>query len=92
MAETPIQAATKRPPVTISDKSREIIEGVRQMLDEASDEAIAASETYAADLLIDLLDQVENALTRVSKFTKRVKVASKRKTIKTLRKKQRGEA
>jgi sugar-specific transcriptional regulator TrmB len=92
MADTSIEAATKRPSVTISDKSREIIEGVRQMLDEASDEAIAASETYAADLLIDLLDQVENALTRVSKFTKRVKVASKRKTIKTLRKKQRGEA
>ena len=92
MADVPSTPASQngKPTVTISDKSREMLTQLRQVLDDASDEAIKENELYAGRIITDLLDQVEAALNRVNSYTKRVNVAAKRKTIKSKRKQMRG--
>ncbi len=81
-----------KPSVTISEKSFQMLTELRQVLDDASEEAIKSDELYAGKIITDLLDEVENALNRVTSYTKRVKVASKRKTMQSRRKQLRDTA
>lgn len=77
---------TKRPQVTISEQSREALENIRNILDQESEAATQSGDTFSAGIITNLLDQVERQLSRVNNYTRRTRVASRRKIIKQQRK------
>ena len=77
---------TKRPQITISERSRDVLENIRNMLDQESEAATQSGDTFSARIITNLLDQVERELSRVNNFTRRTRVASRRKIIKQQRK------
>ena len=62
---------------------------LRNMLDQQSEEAIADQRVYIAGVITELLVDVDEKLTRATRFSRRTTNAAKRNRVKALRKAQR---
>ncbi len=75
-----------RPKVTISPKSREVLENICNVLDDESKAVTSAGETFAASVITNLLADARRSLTRVNNYMASVEIAERRKEIKLQRK------